>query len=187
MNNLVASCLVLCIISSVCVTGLAYVNEITFEPIRAQEERSENDAYKQIFPKAWSFEKGEVSLPENGIITDIITAHTDGEISGYIVKLSPKGYGGAIVMLVGIENGGAVSGVKVISHSETAGLGANCDEDWFTDRFKGKSQFPLSVVKGSVAKENEIDALTSATITTKAVTEAVNTAHEWYESEGGGK
>lgn len=187
MKTIIKSCLVLCIISSVCVTALAYVNKITAEPIKRQEKRAEMEAYVNIFPEADDFRNDETAPPEGGAITGITTAYKDGVKAGYIVKLSQKGYGGTIVMLVGIESGGAVSGIEVISHAETAGLGANCEKDWFTDKFKGKTKFPLTVAKSGSPKDNEIDALTSATITTKAVTNAVNTAYEWYEAEGGGK
>ena len=122
-------------------------------------------------------EFSEENLAENvddPDISEIYKAQKDGSAAGYVVMVNPNGYNGAISMVVGIDAEGKVSGIDIISQSETAGLGANCVKDEFKDQFVGKSG-EISVVKND-PKDNEIDAITSATITSKAVTSGVNKA-----------
>jgi len=108
----------------------------------------------------------------------------DGEKAGYVVALSPEGYSGKIDMMVGISSAGeTVTGMRVLRHTETPGLGAMAVRESFYGKFDGRSLTPLTVVK-SAPGENEIDAITSATITTRAITGAVNEAITWY---GGAK
>ena len=88
-----------------------------------------------------------------------------------MVEVTPSGFGGTIDMVVGVDMTGAVTGVSIISMSETSGLGANASKDSFRSQFVGKSG-TLAVSKDG----GEIDALTGATITSRAVTSGVNTA-----------
>ena len=100
----------------------------------------------------------------------------DGNVLGSVVVNVAKGYGGDISVMTGVDKDGKVTGVNILSHSETAGLGANAVKESFRDQFVG-------LVKGiTVSKdkpgENSIDALTGATVTSRAVTKAVNAAIE---------
>ena len=90
---------------------------------------------------------------------------------GYVVEVTPSGFGGTIDMVVGVGTDGTVTGVSIISMSETSGLGANASKESFRSQFVGKSGV-LAVSKDG----GEIDALTGATITSRAVTSGVNTA-----------
>jgi electron transport complex protein RnfG len=88
-----------------------------------------------------------------------------------------KGYGGTIRVLTGINPDGTVAGVEILEITETAGLGMKAKEVSFREQYAGKSAaIGLVVSKGGAAPGNSIDALTGATITSKAVTEAVNLA-----------
>jgi electron transport complex protein RnfG len=104
-------------------------------------------------------------------------------VLGHVLSVAPKGYSGSIDLMVGISGGpeGTVQGVEIISHSETPGLGANADTPAFTGQYVGKtgSGF-LNVVKIGPAGEDEIQAIASATITSQAVTDGVNTALSCY-------
>lgn len=186
MNNIAKSCIVLFLIAAVCVSALAYVNEITLEPIAQQERLSVDNAYKALFPSSDEFKEDEATAPADSTITKITGVYTGGTKDGDIITVGQKGYGGTINMMVGINADGTLAGIKVVSHAETPGLGANCEQAYFTDQYVGKSQFPLEVVKSGATGDNQIEAITSSTITSKAVTDAVNTAHEWFENEGGG-
>ena len=93
---------------------------------------------------------------------------------GYVVLAEPKGYGGAISLVVGIDNDLTVTGIDITNQSETPGLGANCQNPEFMGQFKGKTS-GIAVVKGT-ASGNQIDAITSSTVTSKAVTKGVNDA-----------
>ncbi len=88
-------------------------------------------------------------------------------------------YGGEILLMVGVGNDGAVTGVEVVSHSETSGLGANATKEEFRSQFKGVSQ-SVAVTKDG----GQIDALTGATVTSRAVCDGVNAALSCY-MEGG--
>ena len=93
--------------------------------------------------------------------------------AGWVVEVTPSGFGGTIDMMVGVGTDGVVTGVSIISMSETSGLGSNASRDTFRGQFVGAS--------GSVAvtKDNgDIDALTGATITSRAVCDGVNAALE---------
>ncbi len=93
---------------------------------------------------------------------------------GKAIAVSPRGYGGPIEMLVGIDEKGKVSGVKVLSHRETPGLGANIAQPKFLDQFKGKT------LKDPIEPKKDIDALTGATISSRAVCEGVKDALERF-------
>ena len=93
---------------------------------------------------------------------------------GYAVMVSTGGYGGEILLTVGIDSDLKVTGIDVISHSETPGLGEKCTKSEFKEQFKDK-EIGVKVVKKG-AQGNQVDAISSATITSKAVTKGVDTA-----------
>ena len=108
-----------------------------------------------------------------------------GDTIGYVFKTSAKGYGGDIDLMVGIDTSGKVTGVSILSISETAGLGMNAKNESFINQYIGKSG-TIGVSKNG-ASDTEIQALTGATITSKAVTSAVNMALSLYSQIGGEK
>ena len=100
-----------------------------------------------------------------------VTAAWSAGDAGTVVRLTTNGFGGAIDLMVGVDNENKVTGVAIISHSETASLGANCTREDFRAQFAGKTG-ELAVSKDG----GDIDALTGATVTSRAVTRAVNAA-----------
>jgi len=159
---------VLCIITLVAGFALAGVNKITAPKIALAEKAASEEAMKGIIPEAESFEE----LNEN------VTAALKGdECVGYCVKVESVGYGGKIVMIVGLDSNtdGGVRGIEILSHSETAGLGAKIVEDSFKAQFAGKD-VSLQVVKGDTDKTGEIKALTGATISSRAIASGVEKA-----------
>ena len=96
---------------------------------------------------------------------------------------SPSGYGGTIELMVGIDSAkGQVSGINVVSNSETAGLGAKSTDPEFSDQYKGKPLEELSVLKNGTPGDTEIKAISGATITSTAVTNGVDAAIEVYNN-----
>ncbi|WP_096635903.1 RnfABCDGE type electron transport complex subunit G [Clostridium cochlearium] len=174
--------IVLLVIAGVCGLILGYVNQVTATPIAVQEKKTIDEANKEILPEASTFEeKKDVELDE-GILS--LTEGKEGsEVKGYTIKVAPKGYGGAIELMIGISTEGKLSGIKVLSHAETPGLGANAVNPEFSGQYKGKPAEELKVVKGAASKDNEVAAITGATITSKAVTSGVNEAIEFYNSK----
>ena len=106
---------------------------------------------------------------------------------GYVFETESKGYGGTIQVMTGISTEGDVTGVVILSHAATPGLGANAEKENFRDQFKQPApENGLDVVKYQPPAEGQIEAMTGATITSKAVTSAVNLAIEQYHTIKGG-
>ncbi len=172
--------LVLFIIATVAAVSLAYVEKITRPAIEEQERLATETALKVVMPDATEYKVVEGLNFEGTTITNLY----EGVGVGYVVEVNPRGYGGAIKTLVGFDNELKVTGIDVITHSETPGLGAKADEDAFKNQYIGKTP-ELIVVKTTPAGEDEISAITSSTITSTAVTVGVNEAYTYlYEMEG---
>ena len=161
---------------------LAGVNEVTAPVIEKQEELKMQEAMTEVLPceNSDAFEEIDAELSENTCVKQIYKNN-----DGYVVMASPKGYGGEISMAVGIDNDLTVTGISIISQSETAGLGAKSTEKEWQSQFVGKTE-NIEVAKNG-AKGNQIDAISSATITSKAVTRGVNEAIAAVKEIGGAK
>ena len=127
-------------------------------------------------------EPSEVPAPdkETPAIQNIYEAQKDGETVGYCMEVLPSGFGGTLTVVVGINTDGTVAGAKVTSHAETPGLGAKAQSDptWIV-------QFAGQAADGSLAVTKDggtINSITGATITSRAVTLAVNTAASYVQS-----
>lgn len=169
--NIIKISLILFIITAISAAILAGINDVTAPIIAQNEQIKQEEAMKKVVPLAESFDKTENE--------DIFLGKVGDEVVGYAVITRPKGYGDEISMVVGVDAELTVLGIDITSQSETAGLGANCTKDEFKNKFIGKTK-GITVVKNG-AKDNQIDAMTSATITSKAVCEGVNTAIEMVE------
>ncbi|WP_125154693.1 RnfABCDGE type electron transport complex subunit G [Clostridium rectalis] len=179
--------LVLLIIAAICGLILGGVSEVTKEPIAVQNKKTLDEANAEILPSAKTFEESKGFSPE-GIVLGVTEGKDGSDLKGYTIKVAPKGYAGAIEMMVGISTEGKVTGIKILNHSETPGLGANAPEPKFSGQYKDKEAKQLEVVKGSASADNQIEAITGATITSKAVTNGVNEAIQFYDSKlKGGK
>lgn len=160
---------VLFAITAVAAAILASVNSVTAPVIAENDKKAQEIAMKTVLPEATMFGKMEYEICESSSVTEVYMSD-----AGYAIKAAPKGYGGEISMIVGVDNDLKVTGVEIISQSETAGLGAKCTDSEFKAQFVGKTE-DIVVAKGAT-KENEVDAITSATITSRAVTKGVNDA-----------
>ncbi len=172
-KEIIKTGLVLFLITAVSASLLAIVNTIT-EPIIAEnEEMKKQAAMIEVLPDADSFGTENLYTPndEKDIVSEIYKANND---TGYVVMTSPKGYGGEIKLAVGVSADYKVTGVSVITQSETAGLGSKCTDAEFLSQFKDK-EGNISVVKNG-ADKSKVNAISSATITSKAVTLGVNSA-----------
>ncbi len=161
--------LTLFLITTIVAGLLGLVNYVTADTIAEQTAQKAENAMRQVL-EADSYEP--LDVPEESAVT---AAYRAGD-RGYVVRVAPNGFGGAIDMMVGVDVSGAVTGVAIVSQSETASLGANCTREDFRAQFTGKTG-TLSVSKDG----GEIEALTGATVTSRAVTEGVNTALEFVQ------
>jgi len=171
MNDILKAAFPLFVITLIAAFVLAFVYDITKEPIDAQRQSIKNTAMREILARALSFEPLEIPLQSADKITSLYAGLNEGESVGYIIGLSERGYSGLIDMLVAVDTSGIISGVKIINQTETPGLGARVVEAEFTDQFTGKSDF---------LADNDIHAITAATITSVAVTGGVNYALEFF-------
>ena len=113
-------------------------------------------------------------------------AEKDGKIIAYVVPAESKGYGGAIKMLVSVTPQGKIIDFNILDSKETPGLGDNASKDPFKNQFKGKETKDLEVVKDKTKVDN-IQAMTGATISSKAVTKGIKEAVEQVTQFVGGK
>ena len=173
--------LILLLITGVAGFLLGGAYEITKAPIATSIETNRQDAMKEILPTADKFSKVDVKI--NDKISEVNSGSKGTEMAGYAIKVAPKGYGGPVELMVGISNAGKVTGIKILSHAETPGLGANAPQPKFSGQFANKPiKEKLEVVKVVPSKDNQIQAITGATITSKAVTLGVNDAIDFYNS-----
>ena len=187
MNSLVKDALKLVIITVVAGLVLGAVYGITKKPIADQEAKAQMEAYKAVFEDADSFEVYDVdadalaaNLAENNFnaqtINEIMEAKdASGETIGYALNVTDsEGYGGDIQFTMGIQNDGTLNGISILSISETAGLGMKAKNPDFQDQFKDKNVEKFEYTKTGATSDDQIDAISGATITTNAMTNGVN-------------
>ena len=176
------------LIAGLCLGG---VYGITKEPIAKAEAAAKIAAYKEVLPEASDFvedgmaEKIAASAEDlmgqgfGNVYIDSAAQAVDasGAAVGYVVSSTSKdGFGGEVKLSVGINGEGKVTGIAFLSLAETPGLGMNATGDEFKGQFAGKNAEALAVTKTGSPAENEIQAMSGATITSEAVTNAVNAA-----------
>lgn len=189
MKPILAITVKLLIITLVAGAVLGYVYSITKEPIELQMQNKSNEARFAAFQEAASFEERTEEIPEQyKIIQSVHTAlDSDGNVLGITASVKTKGYSSGLHLTVGIGADGVVKGVVLGSHTETPGLGAKAANESFIGQYTGKSiDKPLTVVKKAPSRQNEIEAIASATITTNGITQAVNTVIDYYKQVLGG-
>lgn len=198
MNKIIKNTIILTIITLVSGVALGAVYEITKAPIANAQEEAKQEAYKQVFEDADSFDDLEVDAKEaaeavkaagvddGAEINEAVEAKQGGETIGYVITATdPNGYGGDIQVSVGIQNDGIVNGIAILSINETAGLGMKASEPEFYEQYSGKQTDHFYVSKDGGEGE-QIDAISGATITTRAVTGAVNASLGYYQNVLGG-
>lgn len=169
--------IVLLVICALVTLALAAVNYITEPKIAAITEKQANEAKAEVLLSAENFEP----------LTDkVYRGMKDGKTVGYAVNTNPSGFGGEINMMVGLDEAFQVTGVKIVSFSETPGLGSKASEPKFLDQFKGKGA-DVTVVKSGAKNSNEVVAVSGATISSKAVTSGVTEAIKLAKEAGGAK
>lgn len=186
MKEIVKPALVLFIITAVAAALLGVVSETTKSAIAEQTAKTQAVAMQEVLPEAEEFKLDETA-ELTGTIQSVNIGYKGGEICGYVLNVQPAGgFGGKIDIMVGISADSVMTGLKVLSHSETPGLGAKSTDPEFYGQYSQKSEFPLTVVKTGASGANEIQAITSATITSVAVTDGANEAYAWYSANIGG-
>ena len=195
-GGIVQLVVVLGLITFLCALILGVINGVTKDKIAQNAVETRNAAMAEIIPDA-DFEDMDVNLSAEDVaaagvslpagrtaaaITGVYKATKDGADAGYCVQVTPKGFGGVLTMIVGIHADGTIAGAKVTSHSETPGLGAKsqADPNWITQYAGQTADGQLQVTKDG----GTINAITGATITSRAVTDGVNTAAAYVATLG---
>ena len=164
-------------ITAVAALLLSVVNAVTADPIARRLDAKRQAAMEAVSPGATIFSQVKF---DPSAVTDMHAAYKGDTLLGYCVELNADGFTGPIDLLVGVSAAGKVTGVSVLRHTETPGLGANADDPNFLDRFVGRSG-NIQVGRGGV------DAVSGATVTSKAVAQGVSDALEavaQYQGKG---
>ncbi len=188
MKQMMKDALILFLITLISGAALGLVYEVTKEPIAQQEQKAKNEAYQNVFEAAEDF----TELTDEAYSPDTLTAFVkengfdasidgvaqalsgDGSVLGYVITVTDhEGYGGDIQFTMGVADDGTLNGISLLSISETAGLGMRAGEV-LVPQFAGKQAEKFSYTKTGAASDDQIDAISGATITTNAVVNGVN-------------
>ncbi len=179
MKEILTLTIKLLLITAIVAALLGGINMVT-EPIIAENNEATFQAnLKELLPGAENFELDGTKLPEpeagvkvNGVYCGMAA---DGTPVGYVADaVCSEGYGGDVVVMTGVDTEGKITKVKVTEMEETPGLGAKCQTDWI-DQYTGLTENIVVSKNGSAGNNpNKIDAISGATITSRAVTKAVN-------------
>ena len=192
-KNIIKLSLILFTITFVATLLLTLCNYLTKDRIAMLEKQNAENAMREVIEEA---EFRVISLSDDFLSKyssyseiEAYRAVKNGKFAGYCIKVQPSGYIGKINMIVGISPDLSYSGIKIVSMSETPGLGAKTADEPFYKQFSKGKKVTLTVVKNaSEPKENEINAVSGATISSKAVTDGANCAleiaKELIEKEG---
>ncbi len=163
---------------------LGFVYELTKDPIRLQEEKAIQEACRNVFAQAATFEETAYTtsavlageLDEVGVEIGTVYNALDasGAQLGYVVETTTsEGYGGEITLYMGVTNDGTLNGVSILTISETPGLGMRAEEV-LVPQFENVPATIFTYTKSGSTSDSEIDAISGATVTTKAVVNAIN-------------
>lgn len=181
--------------------ALGFINELTKEPIAYQQALKIQKACAAVFSEADSFEEisgEELSYTPEAVVyaeehgTELGTVYraysAQKEVLGYVINATTHdGYGGDIALMLGVKTDGTVNGISILEISETPGLGMQA-ESVLVPQFTGRAAESFTYTKTGAVADNEIDAISGATVTTKAVINAVNTGLYYFQEvlqEGG--
>ena len=204
IKSILKDTLILCLITLVCGALLGEVYSITKDPIEQVSYLQTQDSYKAVLQDAESFDEAPSlnklvdaqedilqgqNFGKNGVTIDNCLAATkNDELVGHIITTTTHdGYGGDITIVVGINTSGEIEGIEILSIDETVGLGMRAKSDSsFRQQFLNKSIEHYTLTKTGSTSEDEVDALSGATITSTAFTNAVNATVYFYNNGIGG-
>ncbi len=184
MRELIKLSAVLIIICCGASLSLALVYRVTKEPIAYQQHLKKIRAVNAVFPQ---FEDSPgITARDTSVCDDAADACRqvyiltgDADALGTAFEVSSSGYGGEVDIMIGVNPDKTISGVSIVSHSETPGLGANITRESFTSQFAGKR---LSGTGLTLTKDGgEIDQVSGATISSAAVVDAVRGGLRFYD------
>ena len=168
----VIQCIILPLICVIIAAALAFTNSVTSSVIEEREKREQDAARMELLSEGDSFT--QVTLDE-AQLKDMYAADNG---AGYVVQTTASGYGGPITVMTGVRSDGTVEKVRVMSSSETPGVGKKTEDESFLNQFAGKS--------GTLSIGSSVTAVSGATVSSRAMVEAVNSALAAVELVKGG-
>ena len=192
-KSMIKNALILFAITLVAGVLLGLVYQVTKDPIAYQEKLAQDKANQSVFAAASTFddvaldEAGAAAVSENftGVTVESVKEAKDasGTGLGYVIQVKSKGYGDFITYTAGITNEGNVNGISIIKIAETPGLGMNA-EKVIVPQFADKTATGFTVVKNGQLSDPamQIEAISGATITSRAVTNGVDAAVSYFEN-----
>jgi len=191
LGNILKPALVLFIICLIITAALAFTYSETKDVIEERARIDAENARREVLSSAESFEAVDdisriAGSNESLSLVEEAYKGLKGEtVVGYVFSVVTKGYGGDVKIMVGIDTSGRITGVKMGEHSETPGLGSKAEEEPFKSRLYGfVPGEPLVVVKREPAKAEEIEAISGATVTSKAVVKGIQAAVDMWTELG---
>jgi len=201
MKNIIKDACILFAITLVAGILLGLVYNVTKDPIAQQNEKAKQKAYQEVIADADKFEALDGSYASDKVaetakavlsasatdfskddVSEVVAGIKNGKIIGFVVTVvAHDGYGGDIKFSVGLSTDGTYLGTSILTISETAGLGMKATEPSFYNQYVNK-QADKFVVSKDGGDGEQIDALSGATITSRAVTGAVNAALGYYQN-----
>lgn len=182
MRDMFKPTLVLFVICLVVGTAMAFTNMATAGVIKQRIIEDSESSRKIVLPDAEKFIKLQVekikSTGKNDYssVKEAYAAKKGGKTIGYVFLANPKGYGGEVNVMIGIDEKGTVSGIQIGDNKETPGLGSKANDPEFRGQYLNKKFSIINVVKRKVQKDDEVEAISGATITSKAVSKGVEQA-----------
>ena len=159
---------------------LSATNLMTRDKIDKMNKQTEASSRALVLPGATSFEDSKDKSYAVG--------KKGNDILGYVFTTKAKSYGGDLSVMTGIGKDGKVTGAVILSISDTPGLGLNAQKESFRNQYKqAVPEKGFEVIKSGSAGDGQIEAMTGATITSKAVTNCVNQAVVQYQKIKGGE
>lgn len=169
---------ILLVITSIAGLLLGFANDFTKEAI-LENSKINKDDLRVIMPEATGIVDSSLETTET--ISEIYTAVKGEEEIGYVFKVTTKGFHGGVDLVVAVSNEDKVTGIKVLAHSETPGLGARIEEEGFRGAFTGlNTASAVNVVKMAPSKDNEVQGISGASVSSKAVGAGVNDVLKYY-------
>lgn len=201
MKKIIKNTIILFVITLVAGVGLGVVYNVTSDARKTQEEKTKLAAYESVMNGMDSFENVKIDSgcasyikknitqieKDNNISTikefnatideAVLAKDKSGNDLGYIITVTDnEAYGGSLTMTVGIKTDGTVNGISFLTLSETPGLGMKAGDDSFKNQYNNKKVDYFTYTKNGASADNEVNAISSATITSNAVTHGVNAA-----------
>jgi len=179
--NMVLTLLVITLISGL---SLGFLNNATLSAIGESKQAKKVEAIKMVVPEFDNnpVEEAKTVKTSAGEVFDCYPASKNGEIVGYAISASSnKGFGGLVRIMVGFKPDGTIVNTSVLEHKETPGLGTKMAESPFKPQFEGKNpeSFKLQVKKDG----GDVDAITAATISSRAFCEALSLAYDAFKND----